>query len=85
MRTRYLGHVTGYQPIKDPYFPIRLVPEMIIFQDTAWVTAQSNTFSRWINAQLRSRGHEEIVTDLQRDLKDGTVLAKVLNGLTGNH
>ena len=22
IRTRYLGHVTGYQPIRDQYFPI---------------------------------------------------------------
>ena len=27
IRTRYLGRVTGYQPIKDQYFLIRPVPE----------------------------------------------------------
>eukprot|EP00116_Pleurobrachia_bachei_P003024 sb/3463286/ len=27
IRTRYLGHVTGYQPIRDQYFLIRSVPE----------------------------------------------------------
>eukprot|EP00116_Pleurobrachia_bachei_P004888 sb/3465150/ len=27
IRTRYLGYVTGYQPIRDHYFLIRLVPE----------------------------------------------------------
>ena len=26
IRTRYFGHVTGYQPIRDQYFPIRSVP-----------------------------------------------------------
>ena len=26
IRTRYLGHVTGYQPIRDEYFLIRSVP-----------------------------------------------------------
>ncbi len=26
IRTRYLGHVTGYQPIRDQYFLIRSVP-----------------------------------------------------------
>eukprot|EP00116_Pleurobrachia_bachei_P005087 sb/3465349/ len=26
IRTRYLGHMTGYQPIRDQYFLIRLVP-----------------------------------------------------------
>ena len=25
-RTRYLGHVTRYQPIRDHYFPVRSVP-----------------------------------------------------------
>eukprot|EP00116_Pleurobrachia_bachei_P013320 sb/3473582/ len=27
IRTRYLGHVTGYQPIRDQYFLIRSVPD----------------------------------------------------------
>ena len=27
-RVGYLGHVTGYQPIRDEYFLIRLVPDM---------------------------------------------------------
>eukprot|EP00116_Pleurobrachia_bachei_P002404 sb/3462666/ len=27
IKTRYLGHVTGYQPIRDQYFLIRSVPE----------------------------------------------------------
>ena len=26
IRTRYLGHVTGYQPFRDQYFLIRSVP-----------------------------------------------------------
>ena len=29
IRTRYLGHVTGYQPIKDKYFLIRTVPDPV--------------------------------------------------------
>ena len=28
IRTRYLGHVTVYQPIRDQYFLIRSVPGM---------------------------------------------------------
>eukprot|EP00116_Pleurobrachia_bachei_P004510 sb/3464772/ len=28
IRTRYLGHVTGYQPIRDQYFLIRSVPAL---------------------------------------------------------
>ena len=27
IRTRYLGHVTGYQPIRDQHFLIRSVPD----------------------------------------------------------
>eukprot|EP00116_Pleurobrachia_bachei_P016835 sb/3477097/ len=30
IRTRYLGHVTGYQPIKDQCFLIRSVPGKIL-------------------------------------------------------
>ena len=26
IRTRYLGHVTGYQPVRDLYFLVRSVP-----------------------------------------------------------
>eukprot|EP00116_Pleurobrachia_bachei_P014534 sb/3474796/ len=26
-KTRYLGHVTGYQPVEDQYFMIRSVPD----------------------------------------------------------
>ena len=26
IRSRYLGHVTGYQPIRDQYFMVRSVP-----------------------------------------------------------
>eukprot|EP00116_Pleurobrachia_bachei_P009009 sb/3469271/ len=29
IRTRYLGHVTGYQPIRDQYFLIRSVPAKV--------------------------------------------------------
>ena len=28
IRTRYLGHVTGFQPIRDQYFQYWSVPEM---------------------------------------------------------
>ena len=35
IRTRYLGHVTGYQPIRDQYFLIRSVHGYIeTFSDT---------------------------------------------------
>ena len=29
IRTRYLGHVTGYQPIRDQYFLIWSVPALV--------------------------------------------------------
>ena len=29
IRTLYLGHVTGSQPIRDPYFPYLLIKHMI--------------------------------------------------------
>ena len=29
IRTRYLAHVTGYQPIRDQYFLIRSVPKIM--------------------------------------------------------
>eukprot|EP00116_Pleurobrachia_bachei_P005786 sb/3466048/ len=31
IRTLYIGHVTGYQPIKDQYFLIRSVPEFKLY------------------------------------------------------
>eukprot|EP00116_Pleurobrachia_bachei_P008605 sb/3468867/ len=52
IRTRYLGHVTGYQPIRDQYFLIRLVPGCLVgpsgvfndyrkggFQLAGWLTS----------------------------------------------
>ena len=29
IRARYLGHVTGYQPIRDQYFLVRSFPDMV--------------------------------------------------------
>ena len=31
VRNRYLGHVTGFQPIRDQYFLIRSVPDLKIY------------------------------------------------------
>eukprot|EP00116_Pleurobrachia_bachei_P011805 sb/3472067/ len=31
IRTRYLGHVTDYQPIRDQYFLIRSVPDLVVY------------------------------------------------------
>ena len=31
IKTRYLGHVTGYQPIRDQYFLIWSVPDFKIY------------------------------------------------------
>eukprot|EP00116_Pleurobrachia_bachei_P011389 sb/3471651/ len=32
IRTRYLGHMTGYQPMRDQYFLIRSIPETSPFK-----------------------------------------------------
>ena len=29
IRTRYLGHVTGYQPIGEQYFLVRFIPDVL--------------------------------------------------------
>eukprot|EP00116_Pleurobrachia_bachei_P005557 sb/3465819/ len=34
IRTRYLGHVTGYQPIRDQYFLIRSIDSILIYLPT---------------------------------------------------
>ena len=34
-RTRYLGHVTGYQPIRDQYFLIRSVPGLLFYSSSS--------------------------------------------------
>eukprot|EP00116_Pleurobrachia_bachei_P013924 sb/3474186/ len=36
IRTRYLGHVTFYQPIRDQYFLIRSVPAVSAFSATKY-------------------------------------------------
>ena len=45
MRAHYLGHVTGYQPIRDQYFLIRSVPANY----HAMETARSPTYVQFIS------------------------------------
>eukprot|EP00116_Pleurobrachia_bachei_P006572 sb/3466834/ len=43
IRTRYLGHVTGYQPIRDQYYLIRSVPDTyIVLEISTHVTGSKN-------------------------------------------
>ena len=36
IRTRYLGHMTGYQPIRDQYLLIRSVPAIMYLELASW-------------------------------------------------
>eukprot|EP00116_Pleurobrachia_bachei_P011877 sb/3472139/ len=48
IRTRYLGHVTGYQPIRDQYFMIRSVPGVLLLTPHSlfrWYNRGSSTSS----------------------------------------
>lgn len=44
---------------------------------------QKRVFTRWINSRLQSRNLQ--VKDLYSDLRDGTVLAKLLTTLTNTN
>eukprot|EP00116_Pleurobrachia_bachei_P012398 sb/3472660/ len=46
-KTRYLGHVTGYQPIRDQYFLIRFLLKIYTWSMSVWACA---------SAQVRIRG-----------------------------
>eukprot|EP00116_Pleurobrachia_bachei_P007337 sb/3467599/ len=50
IRTRYLGHVTGYQPIRDQYFLIRS-------EKTIWVTSAIPTDTSKQPIRTRYLGH----------------------------
>eukprot|EP00116_Pleurobrachia_bachei_P010328 sb/3470590/ len=49
IRTRYSGHVTGYQPIRDQYFLIRFLPSVI----SLLISAQLLHFLLCVLTQLR--------------------------------
>lgn len=44
-----------------------------------WIHVQQNTFTNWINEQLSAGGLR--VTDLQEDLRDGVILARLVESL----
>eukprot|EP00116_Pleurobrachia_bachei_P015920 sb/3476182/ len=52
IRARYLGHVTGYQPIRDQYFLIRSVPgstQHQIYKSRYYVRIYNNQSSSMIS------------------------------------
>ena len=44
IRTRYLGHVTIYQPIRDQHFLIRAVPSKEIYRKSGGLNINQKTF-----------------------------------------
>lgn len=44
-----------------------------------WIHVQQNTFTNWINEQLSTDSLR--VTDLQEDLRDGVILARLVESL----
>lgn len=44
-----------------------------------WIHVQQNTFTNWINEQLSADGLR--VSDLQEDLRDGVILARLVESL----
>ena len=52
IRTRYLRHVTGYQPVRDQYFLVRSVPVL-------YLTAAVNT-SRTIQLTVAAEPSESV-------------------------
>jgi hypothetical protein len=48
-------------------------------QDDRWILIQKNTFTNWINEQLKSE--PEKVVDLKQDLTNGVILIKLVNAL----
>eukprot|EP00116_Pleurobrachia_bachei_P013163 sb/3473425/ len=63
IRTRYLGHVTGYQPIRDQYFLIRSVP---VHWQLRLVSYHLMVVVVQIGAKLCSAGLEDIATSSYR-------------------
>ena len=50
--------------------------------DDKWILIQKNTFTNWINEQLkRDTENTEFVSDIQTDLSDGVKLVKLINVL----
>jgi filamin len=47
--------------------------------DDRWIQIQKNTFTNWINEQLKNDSDKLIINDLQLDLTNGIVLIKLIN------
>jgi hypothetical protein len=54
--------------------------------DDKWIIIQKNTFTNWINDQLkRDLENVEFINDLQTDLSDGVKLVRLINVLQQPH
>ncbi len=49
--------------------------------DQEWLVMQKRTFTNWINDKLAVSDHK--ITDLAKDLDDGTILIELLQNLSG--
>eukprot|EP00116_Pleurobrachia_bachei_P011042 sb/3471304/ len=58
IRTRYIGHVTGYQPIRDQYFLIRSVPARKHNQNI-----QLTPPPHWINRTVNAMATQNALTN----------------------
>ena len=48
--------------------------------DQEWLAVQKRTFTNWINDKLAVSDHK--ITDLAKDLNDGTILIELLQNLS---
>ncbi|XP_021372144.1 filamin-B-like isoform X3 [Mizuhopecten yessoensis] len=48
-----------------------------------WITIQKNTFTNWVNEQLRVGGNTRMVEDLQTAFEDGVLLCALIESLQG--
>ena len=65
IRTRYLGLVTGYQPIRDQYFLIRSVAALDGMIAVTWIYSFLFTRTIYCSSEcLRSDGNNIILADI---------------------
>ncbi|XP_069103435.1 filamin-A-like isoform X2 [Argopecten irradians] len=48
-----------------------------------WILIQKNTFTNWVNEQLRTGGSSRLVEDLQTAFEDGVLLCALIESLQG--
>ena len=74
--------LAGKQPVnklEDKNLPASLNIRSTRSINEKWIMIQKNTFTNWINEQLK--GEEEKIRDLRIDLADGVKLVKLINML----